>query len=571
MKALNLKSMSWIMALAMMFIVSFTGCSDDDGEDGGPIAPVFPELKETNCGANETTEISFEANLDWEISSNAGWCKFINGEISESIMSGKAGKQTIKIAVSADGQNYNDDAIAEITLKMGEKSQVIYKIKRAKKEYSDLVITDEEGNVYDAEHPLTIKGSGLRNIELDKVYTIVNATADMTVGLVSAPNWVTVENDGQGQFKFIFNNDNTEGLSPINSFGTDKEYKIIFATEDVMNGNEPNTDKVRKVEIPLAYEGLKDDAISFVESDEELSFQGKQLVADLYCNISIEGSDVSEGASLGTELTWTVDKVRDGQFEIIKMGMKKITDNKGNITYEYDLNADLEWAIIEQDEENPSKITFSVLPAYTGLNEDRSVIVMMFSKAFCDKHKNDFKETVFGEDGYINTEYSNNVMVTLTQKDESLKLKGFVKKADSEELLPFLNEDWEAVGGEEPTDPFEYARFIAGCKSQWGMGYVSFSDVLLQNGSIVYIETSPYKEGAECSIIDDSTGEKVNFEGLEVNYPVIKDGKYYMTLSGEPTASDWGKLTDPNNNFNIVFSNGGEPVMYSLAINKTID
>ena len=60
MKALNLKSMSWIIALAMMFIVSFTGCSDDDGEDGGPIAPVFPELKETNCGANETTEISLK-------------------------------------------------------------------------------------------------------------------------------------------------------------------------------------------------------------------------------------------------------------------------------------------------------------------------------------------------------------------------------------------------------------------------------------------------------------------------------------------------------------------------------
>lgn len=39
-------------------------------------------------------------------------------------------------------------------------------------------------------------------------------------------------------------------------------------------------------------------------------------IADLYCNISIEGSDVSEGASLGTELTWTVDKVRDGQFEL---------------------------------------------------------------------------------------------------------------------------------------------------------------------------------------------------------------------------------------------------------------
>lgn len=32
MKALNLKGMSWIMALAMMFIVSFTSCSDDKEE-----------------------------------------------------------------------------------------------------------------------------------------------------------------------------------------------------------------------------------------------------------------------------------------------------------------------------------------------------------------------------------------------------------------------------------------------------------------------------------------------------------------------------------------------------------
>ena len=49
MKALNLKSMSWIMALAMMLIVSFSGCSDDNEGSGGITAPTFPELKETNC------------------------------------------------------------------------------------------------------------------------------------------------------------------------------------------------------------------------------------------------------------------------------------------------------------------------------------------------------------------------------------------------------------------------------------------------------------------------------------------------------------------------------------------
>ena len=38
MRTLNLKGMSWIMALAMMFIVSFTSCSDDKEE--GAITPV---------------------------------------------------------------------------------------------------------------------------------------------------------------------------------------------------------------------------------------------------------------------------------------------------------------------------------------------------------------------------------------------------------------------------------------------------------------------------------------------------------------------------------------------------
>lgn len=41
MRTLNLKGMSWIMALAMMFIVSFTSCSDDKEE--GATTPVFPE------------------------------------------------------------------------------------------------------------------------------------------------------------------------------------------------------------------------------------------------------------------------------------------------------------------------------------------------------------------------------------------------------------------------------------------------------------------------------------------------------------------------------------------------
>ena len=71
------------MALAMMIIATFTACSDDDGEGNKPI--VFPELKNINCAAGETAEISFETTADWELSSSAGWCKFQNGEFLESL------------------------------------------------------------------------------------------------------------------------------------------------------------------------------------------------------------------------------------------------------------------------------------------------------------------------------------------------------------------------------------------------------------------------------------------------------------------------------------------------------
>ncbi len=44
MRTLNLKGMSWIMALAMMFIVSFTSCSDDK-EEAEPLPRYFRKNK----------------------------------------------------------------------------------------------------------------------------------------------------------------------------------------------------------------------------------------------------------------------------------------------------------------------------------------------------------------------------------------------------------------------------------------------------------------------------------------------------------------------------------------------
>lgn len=533
MKALNLKSMSWIMALAMMFIVSFTGCSDDDGEDGGPIAPVFPELKETNCGANETTEISFEANLDWEISSNAGWCKFINGEISESIMSGKAGKQTIKIAVSADGQNYNDDAIAEITLKMGEKSQVIYKIKRAKKEYSDLVITDEEGNVYDAEHPLTIKGN---NISIP-IYTSLKAQAEdgMEIGFTN-PEWLTYRiNEETGMYEFTFNTDNEEGLNikyPI----AQGNGVLVFATADAETAK---TDKIRKVEIPLIYEGVQADAIG---------------ISPTHMNVIVkpDGQSIISGETTSSELVSTII-ARNDEFHIIEF-VQTYNSAEGAYTYDFSDDGDVDWVqSVIGTGENKDKITLTV-ESNEGADE-REAIVMVFPKVIYDKIKEDLAGNIL-KDGDIKTIYNTNIMSTLKQEKEEIQAERITFKAQyaympGDGMMGIESNMMMSVRIEDLKESENVSDYNVENNNVWkAIIPKDLSEMCTSNEMVLCVEGIGMATGqyvTENSSISDVHGETVTGSGYDENWqsiqitgwgiyfdnPASYSGNYQLVVKGE--------------------------------------
>lgn len=533
MKALNLKSMSWIMALAMMFIVSFTGCSDDDGEDGGPIAPVFPELKETNCGANETTEISFEANLDWEISSNAGWCKFINGEISESIMSGKAGKQTIKIAVSADGQNYNDDAIAEITLKMGEKSQVIYKIKRAKKEYSDLVITDEEGNVYDAEHPLTIKGN---NISIP-IYTSLKAQAEdgMEIGFTN-PEWLTYRiNEETGMYEFTFNTDNEEGLNikyPI----AQGNGVLVFATADAETAK---TDKIRKVEIPLIYEGVQADAIG---------------ISPTHMNVIVkpDGQSIISGETTSSELVSTII-ARNDEFHIIEF-VQTYNSAEGAYTYDFSDDGDVDWVqSVIGTGENKDKITLTV-ESNEGADE-REAIVMVFPKVIYDKIKEDLAGNIL-KDGDIKTIYNTNIMSTLKQEKEEIQAERITFKAQyaympGDSMMDIESNMMMSVRIEDLKESENVSDYNVENNNVWkAIIPKDLSEMCTSNEMVLCVEGIGMATGqyvTENSSISDVHGETVTGSGYDENWqsiqitgwgiyfdnPASYSGNYQLVVKGE--------------------------------------
>lgn len=154
MRTLNLKGMSWIMALAMMFIVSFTSCSDDKEE--GATTPVFPEEQAISCNAGETKVLTFDANMTWQLSSTAAiWCKFeVNGEDKE-VVKGEAGKQSITIKVTDAAQEIGKTSEAQLKLDMGGETKVIATITRSAKGYS-LKIYDAEGNEITTEQGLEV-------------------------------------------------------------------------------------------------------------------------------------------------------------------------------------------------------------------------------------------------------------------------------------------------------------------------------------------------------------------------------------------------------------------------------
>lgn len=394
MKIAELKSMSRIMALAMMIIATFTACSDDDGEGNKPI--VFPGLKNINCAAGETAEISFETTADWELSSSAGWCKFQNGEFLESLIYGKAGKQTVTIATSADGQSHNEDAVAEITLKIGNESQIIYKVTRARKEYADLIVSDEAGNVYDKTHPLTIKG----NTASSPVYTVIKAEAESGVKIgFTNPEWLSYTIDEKaGTYQFTFNTENTSGLNPKYPIAAGT-YTLTFVTEDAATAQ---TDKVRKVEIPVVYEGLQRDAIA---------------ISPTYLNAvaSVSGEELSDDNGIVENMQSTITAYND-EFQPVIFAATKSINEDGEVEFAYDFGSTVSWLhAVTGTGDNKDKVTVTVDPNKN--TEERTATVMVFPKAVYDEIKSNWAGHLIDENsGDIKVSYANNIMTSITQE-----------------------------------------------------------------------------------------------------------------------------------------------------------
>lgn len=128
-----MKTNFWKFAAA--FVVGLAAVVACDKPEPEPVVvePIFPEtVLEENVEAGATVEVSFEANLDWELSipaaeQNKYWLD--DAGVPASKVSGKAGAQTVSVVFSEDVY-YDTNVLCEVTLTMGGKSQVIAKLTR---------------------------------------------------------------------------------------------------------------------------------------------------------------------------------------------------------------------------------------------------------------------------------------------------------------------------------------------------------------------------------------------------------------------------------------------------------
>lgn len=544
MKTMKNMPMRLIGALALVLMVAFNSCKEDEGV----ITPQFPELKEVTCKVGETIDITFNANLDWSIESDAAWCKFVNGEFTETNATGKAGEQTLKIQISDESWNYDTDDVAKLTLKMMDAQQVIYEITRAKREYLDLIITDDSGNKYDANNPLTIKGSGLRDVTADSVFTIVTATADMQVGITKKPDWLYVKNMGNGVFSFIFDKGKqvTHGKDPIYSFKGGEDDKIVFATKDYIDGN-VETDKVRMVEVPVNYEGLK---IDYIELSNTYAVPLLVSKDGMKISKNNETNEVVADYMIGTpDFGATVSNVRDNKFRVYVFEKTEFEMDNGTIQYSYDFTKKVDWLTVNLVD---NKFTVEQ-PKMLMSSEPRGAIIMAFSEDFCKLHENDWASVLLDDEGYIKPEYDNNIFASFTQKDTSLGIKGYVKRTTGE-MLPFGNEyTWEP--GEEP-DPFLRALLDTGIYDQgYGQMMISAGEILCQNGNKIYLEIVNYKEEPQLFY------EPESLENFTIEIEKMDD-KRYIVMSG--------KLTDSENQkgVNLYITSGEQMIMAQLQFFK---
>ena len=402
----TLISKYWLVLMALVSVTLFTACSSDDDA----VTPVFPQVQTIAGEAGAELDFTFDANESWSLSSDKIWCKLVQGEKADAfVLNGTAGKQTIKVKITADDAS-KDMSVAQLFLNMGGQKVAIAEVKRSAAGYK-LQVFDAAGNDI-TETGITV---GYKNLAGQPIYNKFTVKSNYRFAVTNTPAWVDLEGgfmvgtpnkDAVGGVSFKEN----QGVSAKYAIAKDGNYTITFTSED---GKAAKT-------VPVIFEGMPEDMM-------EITYPNKKYASEWNVwNVSLDGKVFTQnGSSLNGGET------NDFTFHnFVPFTLKTLDDAYQLVVFEKTKNGlreDQTGAVKLQGEKGNVKLTIE--PLNSG---SRTFVVYALPQAKYKELENGNGPDDMLENNYtdVKIDYNNCFLMEVKQKEE--------KKGDSEVTAPIV-------------------------------------------------------------------------------------------------------------------------------------
>ena len=484
----TLISKYWLVLMALVSVTLFTACSSDDDD---AVTPVFPQVQTIAGAAGAELDFTFDANESWSLSSDKIWCKLVQGEKTDAfVLNGTAGKQTIKVKITADDAS-DDMSVAQLFLSMGGQKVAIAEVKRSAAGY-DLKVYDATGEDitetgitvgYNTYNKFTVK-SNFR-------FAVTNTPSwvDLEGGfLVGTPNEAVV---GGVAFK------ENQGVSAKYAIAKDGNYTITFTSEDGKAA----------VTVPVIYNGM-------TTSTMDVTYPTSSQWA--VWNVSLDGKVFTQnGSSLNGGET------NDFTFHnFVPFTLKTLDDAYKLVVFEKTKNGLLEdqsGAVKLQGEKGNVKLTIEPLSSGS-----RTFVVYALPQAKYKELENGNGPDDMLENNYTNvkSDYDKCFLMEVKQKEE--------KKGESEVTAPIVTNMGMNVDCALTTNA-DFKSYAEGFFNYTGKEV--FESTVYGGYVAIYPQIDGWDPTAGANVvIYDGTGNSVSDENYELQ---MDDKGIYVGLNAE--------------------------------------
>lgn len=488
----TLISKYWLVLMALVSVTLFTACSSDDDA----VTPVFPQVQTFGGAAGTEFDFTFDANESWSLSSDKIWCKLVQGEKTDAfVLNGTAGKQTIKVKITADDAS-DDMSVAQLFLNMGGQKVAIAEVKRSAADHI-LTVYDADGN------DITKTGITVGY----NVYTKFTVKSNFRFAVTNTPAWVDLEGgflvgtpnkDAVGGVAFKEN----QGVSAKYAIAKDGNYTITFTSEDGKAA----------VTIPVIYNGM-------TTSTMDVTYPTSSQWA--VWNVSLDGKVFTQnGSSLngGDTNDFTF-------YNFVPFTLKTLGDAYQLVVFdkkEDGLREETSGAVKLQGEKGDVKLTIDALSSGS-----REFLVYALPQSVYATFDNGLDEMLEEDFMTVKSDYDRYFLMDVVQKEE--------KKGDSEVTAPIVtsmgmnvdcalttNEDFksyaEGIFSYTGKDVFEstvYGGYVAIYPQIDGWNPSAGANVVIYDGTGNPVPDENYEVG------QDDKGIYVGLNADELTYPIL--------------------------------------------------